>query len=291
MKNDEAFMFKLISLCLSGMLFSNVEAQDENIEGQRKGWKTNGNGFFVYKTSTSFGSTKQITIKGTFSTLPNITGKNMLIAAEDGSGYNFLQYWVENGYHWRSIGGLSISQNLTGITSGSVFHFNLEISETLNDEGGYDHNVKTTFEEEPSNTIGFGNSNEKEAWNLDNVTFFIGGYNSTSENYFHGCLSDFIFDGVDIIETYFDQYPNNLNPTKGQLEIGDFSNQPETCDDLTTTTTVSPTTNPTIESTTTQNSSLGQQSTNCFVQFLLIFTILISRNIQFILLLPFCVSR
>ena len=203
----------------------------------------------------------------------------MLIAAEDGSGNNFLQFWVEDGAHWRAIGEGSMSQNLTGITSGFVFHFNLEISETLNDKGGYDHNVKTTFDELPSKTITYTYDNEKEAWNLDNATFFIGGYNSTSENYFHGCLSDFIFDGVDIIETYFDQYPNNLNPTKGQLEVGDFSNQPETCEDLTTTSTVAPTTKPTIETTTTQNSSLRLQSMNCFMQFLFVFTILISRNI------------
>ena len=279
MRCEEAFLLKLFSLFLNGILFCNVEAKDDNIEGQRQGWKTNGNGFLVYKANTSFGSTKKITIKGTFSTLPNITGKNMLIAAEDGSGYNFLRFWVENGYHWRAIGLSEMSQNSTEITSGSVFHFDLKILETLNDEGGYAHTVKTNFEEEPSNTVTFGNSNDKEAWNLDNVTFFIGGYNSSSENYFHGCLSDFIFDGVDIIETYFDQYPNNLNPTKGQLEIGDFSNQPETCDDLTTTTTVSSTTNPTIESTTTQNSSLGLQSTNRFVQFIFVFTIFISRKI------------
>jgi len=279
MKYEEAFVLKLILLCLSGIFFSNVEAKNDNVEGQRKGWKTNGNGYFVYKASTSFESTKRITIKGTFSTSPNIDGKNMLIAAEDSSGYNFLQFWVEDGAHWRAIGEGSMSQNLTGITSGFVFHFNLEISETLNDKGGYDHNVKTTFDELPSKTITYTYDNEKEAWNLDNATFFIGGYNSTSENYFHGCLSDFIFDGVDIIETYFDQYPNNLNPTKGQLEVGDFSNQPETCEDLTTTSTVAPTTKPTIETTTTQNSSLRLQSMNCFMQFLFVLTILMSRNI------------
>ena len=279
MKYEEAFVLKLILLCLSGIFFSNVEAKNDNVEGQRKGWKTNRNGYFVYKASTSFESTKRITIKGTFSTSPNIEGKNMLIAAEDSSGYNFLQFWVEDGAHWRAIGEGSMSLNLTGITSGFVFHFNLEISETLNDKGGYDHNVKTTFDELPSKTITYTYDNEKEAWNLDNATFFIGGYNSTSENYFKGCLSDFIFDGVDIIETYFDQYPNNLNPTKGQLEVGDFSNQPETCEDLTTTSTVAPTTKPTIETTTTQNSSLRLQSMSCFMQFLFVFTILMSRNI------------
>ena len=272
-------MLKLILLCLSGIVFNNVEAKDDNFEGQRKGWKTNGNGYFVYKASTSFESTKRITIKGSFSTLPNIDGKNMLVAAEDSSGNNFLQFWVEDGSHWRSIGEGSMAQNLTGITSGFVFHFNLEISETLNDKGGYDHTVKTTFDELPSKTITYSYDNNKEAWNLDNATFFIGGYNSTSDNYFHGCLSDFIFDGVDIIETYFDEYPNNLNPTKGQLEVGDFINQPETCEDLTTTSTVAPTTNPTIQTTTTQNSSPGLQSMTYFMLFLFILTIVISRNV------------
>ena len=97
MKYDATFVLKLIPLFLSVILLSNVEAKDDNIEGQRKGWKTNGNGFLVYKATTSFGTKGQITINGTFSTLPNINGKNMLIAAEDGSGYNFLQFWVEDG--------------------------------------------------------------------------------------------------------------------------------------------------------------------------------------------------
>ena len=42
MKNDKAFVLKFMSLFLSGMLSINVDANDNNTEGQRKGWKTNG---------------------------------------------------------------------------------------------------------------------------------------------------------------------------------------------------------------------------------------------------------
>ena len=47
-------------------------------------------------------SNSLVPINGTFSTLPNITGKNMLIAAEDASGYNVFQFWVENGHQYRT---------------------------------------------------------------------------------------------------------------------------------------------------------------------------------------------
>ena len=280
MKYNAAFVLKLIPLYLSVILLSNVEAKHDNIEGQRKGWKTNGNGYFVYKTTTSFETKGQITINGTFSTLPNVTGKNMLIAAEDASGYNFFQFWVENGHQYRTFPvftPLEQSEELTGITSGSVFHFTLKLSEIVDDESygdGYFYKLDTWFEGLPSMMSMARNAN-KDDLNLKNVTFFIGGYNLTSENYFHGCLSDFVFDGVDIIKTYFDQYPNNLNPTKGLFEVNDFSNQPETCEDLTTTSTVAPTTDPTTE-----NASLRPQSFSYVLHFLFVFTILLSRNFK-----------
>jgi len=273
-------VLKLIPLFLSVMLSSNVEAKDDNIEEQRKGWKTNGNGFFVYKTTTSFETMGHFTIKGTFSTLPNITGKNMLIAAEDASGYNVFQFWVENGHQYRTFIGIEQSKTLTGVTSGSVFHFTLKLSEIVDDElygVDYLYNLETRFEGLPWQTISMARNARKDDFNLKNVTFFIGGYNHTS--FFHGCLSDFVFDGVDIIENYFDQYPNNLNPTKGLFEVGDFSNQPEACEDLTTTSTIAPTTNPTIYKETTENASLRPQSISCVTQFLFVVTILICWNI------------
>jgi len=286
MMYDVAFSSNLIPLILSVILLRNVEAKDGDIEGQRKGWKTNGNGYLVYKATTSFETTDQITIKGTFSTLPNIVGKNMLIAADDASGHNVFQYWVENGYHLITIGETTIrktemSQEFTGITSGSVFHFTLKLSARFHDDVGYYYNVETSYKGLPSKSLSLGRNAKKDAWNLKNVTFFIGGYNLTSENYFHGCLSNFVFDGVDIVENYFDQYPNNLNPSKGLLEIGDFSNQPENCEDLTTTSTVAPTINPTIKTNTTENASLRPQSMSCVMQFLFVLTILISRNVLF----------
>ena len=118
--------------------------------------------------------------------------------------------------------------------------------------------MKSSIEESitglKENPIAFGLV-DKYAWNLNNITFFIGGYNSTTENYFQGCLSEFVYDEVDIIETYFNEFPNNVNPTRGPFIVGDFRNEPEVCDDfIPSTTSVQTTTSPAIETTSTTNS-------------------------------------
>ena len=119
---------------------------------------------------------------------------------------------------------------MSGITSGELFEVDLIISETVDDDSKYKHWLQTSFKEH-HNTIGM-TVIEKKAWDLDNITLFIGGYNSSFISYFHGCLSDFLLDGVDIIETYFQQYPNNINPSRGPLVVGNFSNVPEVCEDV-----------------------------------------------------------
>merc|ERR1712136_203985 len=120
-------------------------------------------------------------------------------------------------------------QEVSGITSGKLFEVDLIISETVDVVGNYEHTLQTSFKWD--RTIGM-TVVEKKPWDLDTITLFIGGYNSSSANYFHGCLSNFVLDGVDIIETYFQQYPNNVNPSRGPLVVGNFSNVPEACDDI-----------------------------------------------------------
>ena len=63
----------------------------------RQGWKTSGNGYFVYKASTSFNSTNKLEISGKFSTKANSQIDNVIIAAEDANGILVFQYSVDKG--------------------------------------------------------------------------------------------------------------------------------------------------------------------------------------------------
>lgn len=220
---------------LFGMLFfTQADLKGIADEQPREGWKTSGNGFFVYKARTAFTNTKQLTINFAFSATQTNRFENIVLAAEDKNGYNLFQYSVSDGKEVKSLrqNGLlqSVLQEVSGITSGELFEVDLIISETVDDDSKYKHWLQTSFKEH-HNTIGM-TVIEKKAWDLDNITLFIGGYNSSSISYFHGCLSDFLLDGVDIIETYFQQYPNNINPSRGPLVVGNFSNVPEVCEDV-----------------------------------------------------------
>ena len=268
MKYVEISTCCLLFLVIIGSFITSIDSREVNEDVNRKGWKTSGNGFLVYKTSTSFGNTKQIMIEGTFSIPQQSTGKHMLIAAEDSKGENIFQYYFEDGQEVKAMRSDGLLQRMTcceeykeWIKSGSAFRFMLTISERLKDDGSYEHSMKSSIEESVTglkeNPIAFGliDKNDKNAWNLNNITFSIGGYNSTTENYFQGCLSDFIYDEVDIIKTYFDEYPNNVNPVRGSLVVGNFRNEPEICDDfIPSTTGVATTTSPTMETTSTTNS-------------------------------------
>merc|ERR1719210_1811641 len=117
---------------------------------------------------------------------------------------------------------------------------------------------------------------EKEPWDLEEITLFIGGYNS-SARFFHGCLSDVVFDGVDIIEKYFVEYPNNLNPSRGPLVIGNFSNMPEICEHSKQPTTMTSKTIHTTELTTASSSSSQHASTTYFIQYSCVFIMSIPR--------------
>ena len=63
----------------------------------RQGWKTAGNGYFIYKASTNFNATQRLEIAGKFSTKPNSQLNNVLVAGEDSSGTLLFQYSVFQG--------------------------------------------------------------------------------------------------------------------------------------------------------------------------------------------------
>jgi len=256
---------------LFGMLFfTRVELRRIDGEHQREGWKTSGNGYFVYKASTAFSNTKELTISTAFATTQNNTIENMVLAAEDKNGYNLFQYSVSNGKEIKSMlqGLMQFTQEVSGITSGKLFEVDLTISETVEDNGNYTHMLESSFKGNWYNmSVGVV---ENKPWDLDTITLFIGGYNSSSANYFHGCLSNFVLDGVDIIETYFQQYPNNVNPSRGPLVVGNFSNVPEACDDIMESTIVTSISSHTTEMTPTTSFAFRKEPVDCLLYLFLV---------------------
>jgi len=249
---------------LFGMLFfTRVELRRIDGEHQREGWKTSGNGYFVYEARTAFSNTKKLTIHTAFATTQNNTFQNMVLAAEDKNGYNIFQYSVSNGTEVKSMRqGLNWVTQVPGITSGKLFEVDLTISETVEDDGNYTHTLESAIKGNWYN-MSFGLV-DNNPWDLDTITLFIGGYNSSSANYFHGCLSNFVLDGVDIIETYFQQYPNNVNPSRGPLVVGNFSNVPEACDDIMESTIV------TSEMTPTTSFAFRKEPVDCLLYLFLV---------------------
>jgi len=263
----------LIVVLICASFFTKVDLRGISGEEDRLGWKTSGNGYFKYKTSTSFRKTKQLMINGTFSTTPNNPNNNLIVAAEDNNGDSIFTYSVSHGVHYLSLRQLGSYQNISGITSGRVFNLALIFTETFEDDGNYLYNLTPLLEQEsPLWSLG---KIEKATWNLDDITLFIGGYKLTNETYFHGCLSDFVFDGVDIIETYFDEYPNNVNPTRGSMVIGNFSNVPELCQDINPSPEKSSTSSTTLQTSSATNSSIKPKSVKFLIQ--LLFCIVIFR--------------
>ena len=133
------------------------------------------------------------------------------------------------------------SSKIAGLTSGYLFSFKLTVTQADSGNGSYSHYVASSL------SVGLMTVDSTK-WNLDNITLYIGGYKQSikSGQNFEGCLSDFMFQGVNIINTYFQQYPNNTNPVKGSVTIGNFSNRAQTCDDVMST--VAPTSTKTATS-------------------------------------------
>ena len=252
------------------LFFTRVELRRIDGEHQREGWKTSGNGYFVYKATTAFSNTKKLTINFAFATTQRNTFENMVLAAEDKNGYNLFQYSVSNGKEIKSMlqGLMQFTQEVSGITSGKLFEVDLTISETLEDDGNYTHMLESSFKGNWYDiSVGVV---DKKPWDLDTITLFIGGYNSSSANYFHGCLSNFVLDGVDIIETYFQQYPNNVNPSRGPLVVGNFSNVPEACDDIMESTIVTSISSHTTEMTPTTSFAFRKEPVDCLLYLFLV---------------------
>ena len=113
MKHVENSTWCLIFLVIVGSFFTSIDSREVDEHLNRKGWKTSGNGFLVYKTSTSFENTKQIMIKGTFSIPQQSTGKHMLIAAEDSKGENLFQYYFEDGQEVKAMRSDGLLQRMT----------------------------------------------------------------------------------------------------------------------------------------------------------------------------------
>ncbi|XP_065061152.1 uncharacterized protein LOC135688293 isoform X2 [Rhopilema esculentum] len=207
----------------------------------RQGWKTYGNGFFIYRSTTDFHSTNQFNVNGVFSTMPDPTNKFTLLAVYDSENVFTFQLVIKDGM-------LTVAYPAEGVTetkdwssplinTGYAFSFSVSVkAQGLNASGSaYSINASVTGALRPSVTlVPFGRK-----WNYGNVTIKVGGngpLDPIGAPFFRGCLSDVTFKGVDIIKEYFKQYPNNTNPTRGkEMFIRDghsFSNVSQICDDV-----------------------------------------------------------
>ena len=91
--------------------------------------------------------------------------------------------------------------------------------------------VRVSHGEQMTHTL---ESYEDSKWNLENATIYLGGYKNVrmqTGDFFEGCISGVMFQGIDIIGKYFQQYPSNTNPMRGSGVIGAFSNVSQICDD------------------------------------------------------------
>ena len=125
-------------------------------------------------------------------------------------------------------GGLlqSSSSMVVGGSSGYLLNFTIHVSEVPYSNLSYFYIFDTSLSRGDYTSF-------RKKRNFDNITLYIGGYKQSIDSgaFFQGCLSDFTFQGVDIISTYFQQYPNNTNPVRGDLTTGSFRNVAQTCSD------------------------------------------------------------
>ena len=132
------------------------------------------------------------------------------------------------------------------IKFGNVCEFTVTVSQ-IRINGSYHHSVNTTISGSKSHIT---TSRDNVTWDLDKMELFVGGYANSKSfigvTYFFGCLSNVMFKGVDIIATYFRQYPKNTNPVRGN-RVGSppFSTAMQNCNDVTTSTSTPSTVGPT----------------------------------------------
>jgi len=226
-------------------------------EGSRQGWKTSGNGYLIYNAHHHLPNSPsgKLDISGIFSTNPNSFRNNTIITANHGNGMPILTLASVSSWdghqsgpagQWFVIESLVKTKakdhylvhwkHVDRVNDGYVYSLRIKIDQNSKSNGSYWHNV----------TYAIGNDRNPDSWSnswiddldwdIDSVTLNIGGHNTTAPlhgnyNFFEGCLSDFMFEDVDIIQKYFEEYPNNVNPVRSSFSIGNFSHVPQTCDD------------------------------------------------------------
>ena len=99
--------------------------------------------------------------------------------------------------------------------------------------GTYSHSVSTRIAGFPALTLV---TKDSIKWDLDTMKLFVGGYSnaaaSIGASYFHGCLSNVMFQNVDVVATYFSQYPNNTNPVRGSIGSPPYATAMQNCNDV-----------------------------------------------------------
>ena len=129
--------------------------------------------------------------------------------------------------------------NAPQISEGYAYSFTVTVAKNESVIGSQ-YTIKTDI---PAiSRSGFSVVISSNTFNFASIKIKIGGNSPdpVRAQFFEGCLSDFTFQGIDIIGTYFKQYPNNTNPVRGEevfVKNGHgFSNVSESCDDAMTTT-------------------------------------------------------
>eukprot|EP00112_Aurelia_sp_Birch-Aquarium-sp1_P025738 Seg873.12 transcript_id=Seg873.12/GoldUCD/mRNA.D3Y31 product="hypothetical protein" protein_id=Seg873.12/GoldUCD/D3Y31 len=211
------------------------------------GWQNNGNEYWVYTTNTR--GNNSIKITGTFSITPviGIASSNRLIVGKDhninavsASDYLFEIYVggdyidtlvkvpTKKGVEWKII-------RVPNVNSGKAFDFTVTVTQSEGNDGTYNHSVKSELRGYNSTTT---STKDNVKWDFDNMKLFFGGNyipDLFEGSYFHGCFSNILVQGVDVIATYFSQYPNNTNPVRGsRFGSPPYATAMQNCSDVTT---------------------------------------------------------
>lgn len=200
-----------------------------NMIESKQGWNTSGNGYIQYEAPTQLKHTRKLMINGTFATTKSNPNDDLILAVKDSNGNNNFTFSISK--DWATLSINFASGNFTKMhlhdfdaTSGKIFPFAIIIYYEPKD----DNKGEYEFALEVGEFFGKILPNNTSTWNFERITLSLGGYKGTNKTQFQGCLSNFVFDGVSIIDTYFDQYPANENPQM----VGDSNRNPEKCEDL-----------------------------------------------------------
>ena len=220
MNLNQFFTRRLVFALITASMLTKVDS--------KQGWKTSGNSYLVYNTSTSFKFTKKLMINGTFAANKENTANHTIVSIKDSNDVDVFTYTVSNDFLMLMVYESNVSirttyQHMTELTTGEVIQFALILSEKTKGGGKYEYQLETFSSHDWPGKIPW--DHDGTTWNLDEITVFVGGSKSGIMPNFHGCLSHFVLEKVDIIDTYFDQYPKNMNPKL----VGNFNKEPEKC--------------------------------------------------------------